>query len=677
MRIRVQTPTDSFAYAAQQGRNSFTVGKGAGADVRLAGSQTASDVHVRIEHFMGRWSYTDQFSDAGTLLNGQREYSHELKSGDVLTLGDCTLAIVEIAGQHAPPAAPVPEMPLLDVPVVNVVESTAAAKELKVPVAPPAPARDEAPARKFKAPATHVERIAGHALAHFFRETGHDVSHEPTAMHRLTQAAEKAVEELESSPSTPINLPFFAAGKSGPLHLDVKVQRKHLHHDPAYREVVNGAKPSLKPVVVQQQGKPRPGKRIEPGAIVAGIIVAVVGIGVLVSAIAEGSVEDSQRPLITQEVPSVSDAEKRRAAEKVLLANFQLAMADKTKHPIELMSVLENFERAANEAGVSLGSEGRVARRRLEGEIYAEVTRTYNDTIEKEHERRQKNDLSGAMEALDKLEQFLKESTYRDPAAKQLGLANWIKDRRERVIEANRRLAGEKLFAADRALYRNDYAAAAEAIKAQIDALWTPTQKETFGLEAGRYGMQALLQQQGDVPAPSPDYDRTKPRLPAGDLSALVTDGERGARREINSHRLELEKRMREPGFEPEQLRALNRAIQVSGVERGSEVELLIKRPHGDGEVEYTVRARLANLPAAIQLALHERALPETIKDRACLMVFCFDNGLFDDASRMAYAIVRLSPESKPAVDSFLGQKWGKEVPEDGFPIRNERVVKE
>lgn len=671
MRIRVQTPTDSFEYAGQQGRNSFTVGKGAGTDVRLAGSQTASDVHVRIEHFMGRWSYTDQFSDAGTLLNGQREYSHELKPGDLLTLGDCTLAIVEIAGQHAPPAAPVTEMPLHDVPLVNAVEDVATAAEDNQLVSP------SAPARKFKPPEAHVARIAGHVLAHFFRETGHDASHDPNAMHRLTQAAEKAVEELESSPSTQINLPFFSAGSGGPLHLDVKVQRKHLHHDPGYREVVNAAQASPKPVVVQPQSKAARNKRIEPGAVVAGIFVAVVGIGVVVSVIGKGSDDDSTRPLITQEQPSISDAEKRRAAEKVLLANFQVAMADKTKHAIELMSVLEDFERAANEAGVSLGSEGRVVRRRLEGEIYAEVTRIYNETLDKEHERRQKSDLAGAMKVLDSFEEFLKESAYRDPAAKQLGLTNWLQDRRERLIEANRRLVGEKLFAADRALARNDYAAAAEAIKAQIGALWTPVQREVFEREAGRYGLLALSQQQGDVPAPSPDYDRTKPRLPAGDLSALVTDSERGARREINTHRLELEKNMREPGLEPVEIRALNRSMRVSGVERSSEVELLIKRPHGDGEVEYTVRARLANLPAAIQLALHERALPDTTKDRACLMVFCFDNGLFDDASRMAYAIVRHSWDNKAPLDKYLGQKWGKEVPENGFPIRNERVVKE
>jgi len=55
-----------------------------------------------------------------------------------------------------------------------------------------------------------------------------DLRKERTALQRLREAAEKAKHELSSSHETEINIPFIAAGASGPLHLERTMKRSEL-----------------------------------------------------------------------------------------------------------------------------------------------------------------------------------------------------------------------------------------------------------------------------------------------------------------------------------------------------------------------------------------------------------------------------------------------------------------
>jgi molecular chaperone DnaK len=70
-----------------------------------------------------------------------------------------------------------------------------------------------------------VERL----LAAFASENpGRDLRGDRLALQRLKEAAERAKIELSSSFSTEINLPFIAAGPSGPLHLRMDLARREL-----------------------------------------------------------------------------------------------------------------------------------------------------------------------------------------------------------------------------------------------------------------------------------------------------------------------------------------------------------------------------------------------------------------------------------------------------------------
>ncbi|NLI88865.1 MAG: molecular chaperone DnaK [Epulopiscium sp.] len=69
------------------------------------------------------------------------------------------------------------------------------------------------------------QRIIDHLVEEFKKSEGIDLQADKMAMQRLKEAAEKAKQELSSSTTTNINLPFITANQEGPKHLDVTLTR--------------------------------------------------------------------------------------------------------------------------------------------------------------------------------------------------------------------------------------------------------------------------------------------------------------------------------------------------------------------------------------------------------------------------------------------------------------------
>ena len=72
------------------------------------------------------------------------------------------------------------------------------------------------------------QRIVSHLIETFLAETGIDLKSDSMALQRLKEAAERAKQELSSSLTTDINLPFIAADTSGPRHLNCSLSREKL-----------------------------------------------------------------------------------------------------------------------------------------------------------------------------------------------------------------------------------------------------------------------------------------------------------------------------------------------------------------------------------------------------------------------------------------------------------------
>ena len=67
--------------------------------------------------------------------------------------------------------------------------------------------------------------IVDYILAEFKKNTGMNLKGDNLAIQRIREAAEKAKCELSSTAETDINLPFLTADKTGPKHLNIKLNR--------------------------------------------------------------------------------------------------------------------------------------------------------------------------------------------------------------------------------------------------------------------------------------------------------------------------------------------------------------------------------------------------------------------------------------------------------------------
>ncbi len=72
------------------------------------------------------------------------------------------------------------------------------------------------------------EAIIKYITKEFKKDTGIDLSTDPTAVQRVREAAEKAKIELSTVVETDINMPFITADASGPKHLTMKLNRAKL-----------------------------------------------------------------------------------------------------------------------------------------------------------------------------------------------------------------------------------------------------------------------------------------------------------------------------------------------------------------------------------------------------------------------------------------------------------------
>lgn len=70
------------------------------------------------------------------------------------------------------------------------------------------------------------ERIVNYLVEQFKISDGINLSKDVSAMQRLREEAEKAKNELSSSVTTNINLPFIAMSKDGPHHIDITLSRQ-------------------------------------------------------------------------------------------------------------------------------------------------------------------------------------------------------------------------------------------------------------------------------------------------------------------------------------------------------------------------------------------------------------------------------------------------------------------
>ena len=72
------------------------------------------------------------------------------------------------------------------------------------------------------------KRVIDYLVDEFKKDQGVDLKHDPLALQRLKDAAERAKIELSTAHQTEVNLPYITADASGPKHLNIKLTRAKL-----------------------------------------------------------------------------------------------------------------------------------------------------------------------------------------------------------------------------------------------------------------------------------------------------------------------------------------------------------------------------------------------------------------------------------------------------------------
>ncbi len=74
------------------------------------------------------------------------------------------------------------------------------------------------------------QKIVDWLANEFYNEHKIDLRRDRQSLQRLSEAAEKAKQELSGLQTTPISLPFIATGSNGPLHIEAKLDRKKFEY---------------------------------------------------------------------------------------------------------------------------------------------------------------------------------------------------------------------------------------------------------------------------------------------------------------------------------------------------------------------------------------------------------------------------------------------------------------
>lgn len=739
MRLKITTPGREFEQTLGDGKQSVVIGNRALDDITIEDDPEVSGPHVRIEKFAGKWSFTDQFSGAGTIHNGEKKYNGDLAVGDVLKLGGTEVRVLSFdsAAGSAESPQPKPRQAKSSAEVENVVGwimreldpddlaivqarpdalatiRSAAEKavvdlqtedeveirlEFDVPggdmpvylnadlypkylhkVAPPydededwepeppKPAENpkakpgaNKPVENREPPSKFVERIAERLIREFEREHGFDPTNDQMAKARLLEAARKAVIELDTVKQTQVNLPFLAADSSGPKHLDVTIERKHLHEDVSHSKQFPDESPAQAEYVRR--------KNREVGRRVALVVGISIGLTIAMSIVFDsGLFEGSEeQPVSVSEAP-VPD-EDDGSAELELQKKVQALMQADDALPQELLDRLDAYEQEARTAGYRIGWDYERCRTHLEIRVHREVSLRYNDTAGTVYDLAEARNYRQAEKNVDDLRSYLARSPHNQRAIEVLELDETIQRWSENHKSNSREFVAEQLLIMQEAISRDDFAPAVEALGKVIDGALLDDRV----IRAGEEKLAKLKTRTGE--ARKPFHYRDRP--PKSPENALLPRGDSTGYSRLNAHESKVVEAIR--AGEVREFEVWGMHVIAEGEQTTSQLTMTyMLELTEDVGIEGVDRSSLANLPDDVRMALllaDEQLGADALSG---MLVYAFDNGLFTQAGEVAYRLRRTDPEKNAQLDEILAVKWNTPVPEGGFPERDGRVVRE
>lgn len=684
MRLQIKTPARSFEFSPRDGVSSVMVGNRKSDDVTIDDDPDISGPHVRLERFMQKWSFTDQFSNTGTFHNGEKKYSGDLAVGDVLKVGGTELHVLSLVQEDAPSAKPAmynahvhtPDDEPHPGPVSKELDDdfneehtwddkAAPVEESKKPTEK-ATAR---PAASTPPPEIFVERISHKLEREFEDKYDMDVRKDPQAWSRLQDGARKAVTELEHVKSTTVDLPFLMADSSGPKHLQSQVHRRHLHEeishiDPSHQA---GVDKNLRELMAIN----KKAKTVKQRAgLFVGIGMAVFIAGVVFFAEVEDSTPSEIEPVSKQ---SAVEAERvlHKAAELELKKKVLSLLKAEDRSPQKLMDQLDEYEREAKQAGYQLGWDYERTRTYLSTKVYRDVSDRYGEVSGDQYDLRQAGNFREAQRQVEELQVYLEASPHNQRAIDVLELVDLLERWTETNQSGSEKLIAEKLLLAAEAVELTDYQSAAVALKEVIDGAIAKPE-----VLAKCQTLHDDWKQRTDEPRLPFNHRTDAP--PSSPENELLPAGDRTAYSRLNSLERRVKEAIKDGSWDGREFELWGLTGVVNARPKSSQLVVTYKRELGDDVVlTGTHTVQLSNMPP--QARLNVLMLDEnlTVEDLTACLIYAFDRGLSESAGQIAFKLREAGPEWRAQLDEILAAKWEVPIPEGGFPERDGSVVPE
>ncbi len=285
-----------------------------------------------------------------------------------------------------------------------------------------------------------------------------------------------------------------------------------------------------------------------------------------------------------------------------------------------------------------------------------------------------------ALARLEALKSYAEQTVHHKQFSSISGIKDYLEPKRAQVIEANRLFVVMQFVKADAALALENYGVAADELlllsdRAQIEGAMVPLLARELGILQDK----AVLQKQGDINPPREPFNKSKSKLPAAPQSDLLPQGDSSAYKFMNPLRGKLLKAAKagQLADSPTIIHG-NTATLKDG--DGWRLTLNIKRsmPDATGKTTafvLTYSEQPQNLPAQTLLLLYEN-LPGKIRDDWLgMLMYCYENGLMEDAPRIAFKLWQSDSSVKANLDALMAAKLGIPVPAGGFIEKDGRLV--
>ncbi len=625
------------------------IGSAPDSDVVIA---DASALHAKLENFMGKWTVTDQMSDTGTRLNGESAYSSEIKAGDVIEIGSAKIRVQ--AGEGAPPSKP------------------AARAAAAVPLEPP-------PGLEFKT----------ESLADMISRA------EPVKLREATPAEIKAAVALEGRATlreevqrmrepTPQEL-FAREMASRPAQVAAPVS-----------EPARGSSPQ--DLFAQDLARRAPAqKKGTPviGFVIIGAIILCV-VGVIVQSISE-EMSSEPPPWETNEMPgsehtSADPARPGTRSPAPAADNKRLSSADEKKYRDRIQAVskektswedrlakLDAIEAELTGKQHSLEYEFERYRRYLEQGLLLEMSKRSSKDQTDVYDLAEAKKFDEALKRLEALKTYEQSTEYHKKLSATAGIKGYVDEKIEELTGANATFIAEQFLEADKALCRRDYAAAQPPVSLLLEKARLGADLKEFSEREIEWDKQyAREQQEGAREGVIPLFDKRKWKLPPAPRSTLLEDGDNSRWKFLNLLPSRLKKDAARGAFKGVKTVLYGRDAVVGEPDSYRLALTFTRVMRGMGgeahEYTFTVLRQTADLPAATLLSLYEQLENPTRDERLGMLLFCYENGLMDDAPRLAWKLWKADESVKPDLDALMAAKLGIEVPQGGFIERDGRL---